>query len=419
MPGFVDQVGLTRNIARVVALMVLAAGLFLFAFGEGVNGWVRPAFSIVAMMLAAWVLLPTASSRVSRHVDDAPADTPAAEVPPRVGVRGNEAEIIEKARQVSKELEGHKFFTLLLRKQVGVIITITEEASSGIFEKLSKVDQSMEELLRFIDQSSTNERVAELVERAEQQMSDNRQMVLQFQEQRAHDLHKREREQEEIASATDALGRMAEGVRTIARQTNMLAFNATIEAGRAGTAGRGFAVVAQEVKTLSRQSDQAALDIRTGIDTLQETIRTSLKAVIHDRVDEEDQTFLKINTAISNLTENLERLISHQRDVLVKVQEESISIAQPILELMASIQFQDIVRQQLQSLAQSSEMVDIHIESVQRALDNLTADVDVGHFLDTLRETYDHYVMIQQRNSYNETAGDATREEVGKRIELF
>ena len=144
---------------------------------------------------------------------------------------------------------------------------------------------------------------------------------------------------------------MAEGVRTIARQTNMLAFNATIEAGRAGTAGRGFAVVAQEVKTLSRQSDQAAADIRTGIDTLQETIRTSLKAVIHDRVDEEDQTFLKINTAIGNLTENLERLISHQRDVLAKVQEESVGIAQPILELMASIQFQDIVRQQLQSLA--------------------------------------------------------------------
>ena len=59
-------------------------------------------------------------------------------------------------------------------------------------------------------------------------------------------------------------------------------------------------------------------------------------------------------------------------------------------------------------------MVDIHIESVQRALDNLSADVDVGHFLDTLRETYDRYVMIQQRNSYNEAAGDETREDAGK-----
>jgi len=415
MPGFADQVGLTRNIARVVALMVLAAGFCLLVFGDGAGAWVRTAFSIGAAALAAWALVPTAPAREPKRA----VDVPATEETLRPDARENETEIIEKARRVSKELEGHKFFTLLLRKQVDVIINITETASSGIFEKLSEVDHSMDELLRFIDQSSSNERVAELVERAERQMSDNRQMVLQFQEQRTHDLHQREREQEEITSATDALGRMAEGVRAIARQTNMLAFNATIEAGRAGTAGRGFAVVAQEVKTLSRQSDQAAMDIRTGIDTLQETIRTSLKAVIHDRVDEEDQTFLKINTAISNLTENLERLISHQRDVLAKVQEESISIAQPIMELMSSIQFQDIVRQQLLSLAQSSEMVDIHIESVQRALDNLSADIDVGRFLDTLQETYDHYVMVQQRNSYNEASGDATREDTGKRIELF
>ena len=103
MPGFADRVGLTRNVARFVALMVLAAGLFLFVFGGGASGWARTAFSIAAMVLAAWTLVPIAPSREPRRSDDAPAEISAAAETPRVSGPESEAEIIEKARRV---LEG-------------------------------------------------------------------------------------------------------------------------------------------------------------------------------------------------------------------------------------------------------------------------------------------------------------------------
>ena len=71
-----------------------------------------------------------------------------------------------------------------------------------------------------------------------------------------------------LKSKSDAISRVTVVINEIAEQTNLLALNAAIESARAGEAGRGFAVVAEEVRTLSRRTQDATREIRSMIEAL-------------------------------------------------------------------------------------------------------------------------------------------------------
>ena len=64
-----------------------------------------------------------------------------------------------------------------------------------------------------------------------------------------------------LAQAAGRIGEVVTFIQTIARQTSLLALNASIEAVRAGESGQGFAVAASGVKKLAGQTAQETEDI--------------------------------------------------------------------------------------------------------------------------------------------------------------
>ena len=61
-----------------------------------------------------------------------------------------------------------------------------------------------------------------------------------------------------LATASAEIEKFITQTKAIAKQTHMLALNASIEAARAGEEGKGFSVVAEEVRKLAAQAAQAA-----------------------------------------------------------------------------------------------------------------------------------------------------------------
>lgn len=105
---------------------------------------------------------------------------------------------------------------------------------------------------------------------------------------------------EAIRHSSSEMCDIAKIIADIAGQTNLLAFNAAIEAARAGAGGAGFSVVAEEVRRLAEKSAQATREITRLIDQAVERAREG--GTISGQAT---QAFKRINAGVEQTTRSI------------------------------------------------------------------------------------------------------------------
>jgi methyl-accepting chemotaxis protein len=110
-----------------------------------------------------------------------------------------------------------------------------------------------------------------------------------------------------IVSTLRDVSQAAGQITKIALQTRLVAFNASVEAKRAGEAGRGFSVVADAVRELASKVDESSRNIMATVGQLDQRIETLAREIqrqdsgkqgaVHQALDELVQGVSRINAA--------------------------------------------------------------------------------------------------------------------------
>lgn len=127
----------------------------------------------------------------------------------------------------------------------------------------------------------------------------------------------------ELSQLSSEASRMNEAIAEVAKQTNLLSFNAAIEASRAGEHGKGFTVVATEVRNLAEQAKEAADQIDATLGKMVELIERSTS---------------NMNGEVKSQVGEGIRVSTEAAEIFKSIQESTIQIAEQIQDISAVAQ---------------------------------------------------------------------------------
>ena len=256
-----------------------------------------------------------------------------------------------------------------------------QETMASIEEISAMVSQNAESASKTQEAVDINQKVSEEGSQSVEQMMNAIGEIKETNEEILNQMETSNREFGEIVKIITEIGEKTKVINDIVFQTKLLAFNASVEASRAGEHGKGFAVVAEEVGNLAQMSGSAAKEITDMLsDSIQRVnhivegtkVRVSkLVETGKEKIETGNSTALRCQDALNRITENARMVAS----MISEITHASKEQAQGIQEINKAIGQLDQAMQQNTSVAQSSSTLAENLNEESQLLTEAVKDL--------------------------------------------